>query len=65
MTVPYKVSSISGNIVTGVVADQVKEFKTDVLEEDIKVGDYFLAQNGYVLQIISKHDADNLMNLFN
>ncbi|MFW0862236.1 MAG: HypC/HybG/HupF family hydrogenase formation chaperone [Candidatus Komeilibacteria bacterium] len=65
MTVPYKVKSIQDNTVIGIVADQVKEFKTDVLEEDIKVGDYFLAQNGYVLQIIPKQDADNLMNLFN
>ena len=64
MTVPYKVKSIKDNIVIGIVADQAKEFKTDLLEGDIKEGDYFLAQNGYVLQIIPKDDADNLMKLF-
>lgn len=64
MTIPYKVKSIKNNIVIGVVADQEKEFKTDVLEGDIQIGDYFLAQNGYVLQVLLKEDADNLIKLF-
>ena len=65
MSVPYKVTSIKDNVVVGIIGDQTKEFKTDVLEGEIKVGDYFLAQNGYVLQKIPTEDADNLMKLFN
>ncbi len=64
MTIPYKVKSIKNNIVIGIISDQEKEFKTDVLEGEIKVGDFFLAQNGYVLQIIPNEDAENLMKLF-
>ncbi len=64
MTIPYKVKSIKDNIVIGIISDQEKEFKTDVLEGEIRVGDFFLAQNGYVLQIIPNEDAENLMKLF-
>jgi len=64
MTIPYKVKSIKDNIVIGIITDQEKEFKTDVLEGDIQIGDYFLAQNGYVLEVLLKEDADNLLKLF-
>ena len=65
MTIPYKVKTIKDNIVVGIIGDQEKEFKLDLVETKVEVGDYFLAQNSYVLQIIKDEDAKNLMKLFN
>lgn len=65
MTVPYKVKSIKDNLVIGFINDVKKEFKLDVFDGDIKEGDYFLAQNGYVVQVLQDEDADNLLKLFN
>ena len=64
MTVPYKVKSIKDNIAIGVIGDIEKEFKIELVDDKLKQGDFFLAQNGYVLQKLPKQDADNLMKLF-
>jgi hydrogenase maturation factor len=64
MTIPYKVKSIKDDIVIGIIGEDEKEFKLDVVEDELSVGDYFLAQNGYVLQQIPNEDAENLLQLF-
>ena len=58
--IPMQIREIDGNVATAVLSGTTRRIYLDVLDEEIKAGDYVIVHAGFAIHRIDEQEADHL-----
>ena len=62
--IPMHIREIDGNVATAVLSGTTRRIYLDVLDEEIKAGDYVIVHAGFAIHRIDEQEAKETLNLF-
>jgi len=62
--IPMQIREIDGNVATAVLSGTTRRIYLDVLDEEIKAGDYVIVHAGFAIHRIDEQEAKETLNLF-
>ena len=62
--IPMQIREIDGNMATAVLSGTTRRIYLDVLDEEIKAGDYVIVHAGFAIHRIDEQEAKETLNLF-
>ena len=62
--IPMQIREIDGNVATAVLSGTTRRIYLDVLDEEIKAGDYVIVHAGFAIHRIDEQEAKETLDLF-
>jgi len=62
--IPMQIQKINGSVATAAVSGATRNIYLDVMDEDVKVGDYVIVHAGFAIHKIDEQEAKETLRLF-
>ncbi len=62
--IPMQIREVDGNVATAVLSGTRRRVYLDVLDAEVKAGDYVIVHAGFAIHKIDEKEAEETLNLF-